>query len=462
MHAHQAMICLMLTVLSCTAGCGLWLPVGFVDLYETDPNADEASKVVAVEGWTVVLEDGRRFRMQAIDHEGYDPGVVADFQEQYAAMLLGKDVLAMGDPSHPVRLVQVNITDDAEGPICPLAESAIEGDYKTQDVMVAVLIPIYRRHRSPRVDLTLQAVKEGLGKVNPAQLQDPNLLPTLLRVQTEARENHRGVWMTPDDVLVHVARRGRPEEVRRLLASGADPNASGSGQNALTAAISGGSRQCVVLLLQAGADISKRGQFDYLPIHLAAAQGRPDLVKLLLQRGAQPNARAQNGTTPLMIAAEVGSDSTCKVLLDHGASARGVELHGLVYRGQTETIELLVKAGADPDAMEEGQSALHVASSQQRHDMVRKLLQLGANPNCRGPQGVTPLQSGLAFHPSDAKLAAMLLDAGADPTLEDALGGSTMDGMEYYSEEVRRLLEKHAANAEQPNPKHPTEGGNVP
>jgi ankyrin repeat protein len=431
-----------------------------VDLYEADPNAEEASKVVAVEGWTVVLEDGRRFRMQAIDHEGYDPGVVADLQEQYGAMLLGRDVLAMGDPNRPVRLVQVNVTDDAEGPICPLAESTIEGDYKTQDVMVAVLIPIYRRHQSLRVDLALQAVKEGLGKANAAQIRDPNLLSTFLQVQKEAREHHRGIWMTPDDVLIHVALRGRPKEVRRLLASGADPNASRLGQTALTAAILGGSSECVVLLLQAGADISKRVQFGYMPIHMAAQRGRPDLVKLLLQHGAKPNVPAWDGTTPLMIAAEVGSGSTCRVLLDRGASAQGVKLHSLVHRGQTKTIELLVKAGADPDALDNGRSALHAAASAQRHDMARKLLQLGANPNCRGPRGVTPLQKALAFHPFDAKLAAILLDAGADPTLEDAQGRSPMDGMESYSDGVCRLLEKHAADMETPEQSDSTDGGN--
>jgi hypothetical protein len=96
-----------------------------------------------------------------------------------------------------------------------------------------------------------------------------------------------------------------------------------------------------------------------------------------------------------------------------------------------EVIRLLVKAGADPNALSDGAAALHRlesglggcdgASSLQRRAAAQVLLALGANPNLRDKNGQTPL-----FGLSDADLAEILIRAGAQVNARTSRGGQAV------------------------------------
>ncbi len=133
---------------------------------------------------------------------------------------------------------------------------------------------------------------------------------------------------------------GDVDEVRRLLARGADPNAPGRtlltggdwevGHNSppLTAAVSHGRLGTVHLLLEHGADPNRINAYGETPLHeafYAHSRWQAEILDLLLAHGGDPNVKNERGWTPLYIGAKnyynapntVGRMIT--VLLRHGA-----------------------------------------------------------------------------------------------------------------------------------------------
>lgn len=137
------------------------------------------------------------------------------------------------------------------------------------------------------------------------------------------------------------------------------------------------------------------------PLTAAAVAGRTAEVASLLAAGADPNERAGRGFSAL------------------GLAARS---------GQVAIIEQLVRAGADPDIRdtnENGWTPLLNAVHTHQAGSVDTLLRLGANPDLGG--GLTPLI--MAAGSGDTEMVRRLLDAGADPHLtvksgENALGAA--------------------------------------
>lgn len=71
-------------------------------------------------------------------------------------------------------------------------------------------------------------------------------------------------------------------------------------------------------------------------------------------------------------------------------------------------LKQLVTAGARLDAESENAgTVLHFAASQNSAAAVQALIALGADPNARGPDGITPLETALRYHHADAALALL-------------------------------------------------------
>jgi uncharacterized protein len=82
------------------------------------------------------------------------------------------------------------------------------------------------------------------------------------------------------------------------------------------------------ILIEHGADIeavSTNEEFapQARPLHSAVAAGRGDVVEVLLHAGADPNARQHGGFTALMAAEQSGNLELAEVLIRHGAAAGG-------------------------------------------------------------------------------------------------------------------------------------------
>jgi ankyrin repeat protein len=103
-------------------------------------------------------------------------------------------------------------------------------------------------------------------------------------------------------------------------------------------------------------------------------------------------------------------------------------LHFAAFFGRYEAAELLIERGAEVDAFGRGWmtgTALHSAVSRLQSDVVRILLEAGANSNVRQSAGWTALHAAAAN--GDLASVDLLLDAGADPTATNDEGRSVID-----------------------------------
>ncbi|XP_071487017.1 IQ motif and ankyrin repeat domain-containing protein 1-like [Diadema antillarum] len=123
---------------------------------------------------------------------------------------------------------------------------------------------------------------------------DGNLdeLLTVLK-EVDARDNSDGVGT--DEA-------GRAIRARHQLAM---VNCEDANNNTpLSEAASGGAADVIQMLLDRGADINMRGQFERTPLYRAAFAGHLEAVQTLLQNGADPRLYANDGATPEQVASQ--------------------------------------------------------------------------------------------------------------------------------------------------------------
>lgn len=103
-------------------------------------------------------------------------------------------------------------------------------------------------------------------------------------------------------------------------------------------------------------------------------------------------------------------------------------LHYAAFFGRSDVIRLLLARGAEVDSVGHGWmtgTALHSAVSRMQRDPVQILLDAGANPNARQSAGWSPLHS--AARNGDVESVRSLLEAGADPSATNDEGRSVLD-----------------------------------
>ena len=232
--------------------------------------------------------------------------------------------------------------------------------------------------------------------------------------------------------LMAAARTGVVDSVEALLRHGAavgvDAREGWRGQTALMWAAAEGHAAVVAPLAAAGADVDARSDGGFTPLAFAVRAGHGAAVEALLAAGADVNRTLPDGTSPLHLAVINARYDVAVQLLGHGADAAAVgpgwtPLHQLVWTrrpnrhynnpaafptGTVTDLELaraLVAHGADVDARQTaeprdgyrnqlnrtGATPFLLAAKAVDLDMMRLLLDLGADPITANEDGTTAL-----------------------------------------------------------------------
>ena len=248
---------------------------------------------------------------------------------------------------------------------------------------------------------------------------------------------------TASATIATAARDADVDAVKKMIASGADVNApEADGTSALLWAAYQQSPELVSTLLKAGANPNTPNRFGMTPLLQASRYGDAATIDLLLKGGADMSAAARDGETPLMAAARAGSVAAVKLLIEHGADVNAQEarwdqtaLMWAAAEGHIDVVDALLKAGANPnlkarvsdlskrtprtDFPSGGFTALMWATRDGDEALTRRLIEGGTDVNLTDGDGETALV--LAIVNDRFDLAKTLLDLGANPKMDDSL-----------------------------------------
>ncbi|CAN5810562.1 hypothetical protein BH11MYX2_BH11MYX2_12210 [soil metagenome] len=223
--------------------------------------------------------------------------------------------------------------------------------------------------------------------------------------------------------LMTAAEMGKLEEIKALLAKGAnieasDPNVY-AGATPLLIALEFGQHDAAVLLMDRHASIAN--DIGAGALQRAAMYGFDDIIDRLLAAKVSPK-----GAGPLEVAAKYGKVSTLKKLIKAGAPVESANKDDHDYtpfivacqERQVEAAKVLLDAGADVNKVDaDGTSALHWAVFAERPDEMHIYPALGEpHDTVWKPHAKAPLVELLVAH----KVKLNVVDAEGNTALHQA------------------------------------------
>uniref|UniRef100_A0A3P9PLV9 Ankyrin repeat and SOCS box containing 3 n=1 Tax=Poecilia reticulata TaxID=8081 RepID=A0A3P9PLV9_POERE len=184
------------------------------------------------------------------------------------------------------------------------------------------------------------------------------------------------------------------------------------------------------------------------PLFLAAQYGQKECLELLINAGATVNTQAADLATPLLIASQEGHQSCVDLLLDHGADPNiacskdwpQFPIHAAAEFGHISILQRLIEVtDRTCDRGERNVSPLYVAIHSDQTGSIQLLLKEGYSPDAQDHADILgfPSPLSLALHRTSTKPCSesvkLLLSAGATLNAEEwtyALGTDRTDLLE--------------------------------
>ena len=168
------------------------------------------------------------------------------------------------------------------------------------------------------------------------------------------------------------------------------------------------------------------------PLHIACQLGNKDIALLLLQAGANPTLKNNNGQTPF----DLVENETLKTnlqdqynltqfLFDAVENDSLPEIEQILDRLPANQVSILVNSRTNPESAEQGETPLHIAVKTGNKEMVKFLLDYGADVNAGDKYEATPLH--FACRNGDGYIARMLVEFGGDLTIKAIDGRTPLD-----------------------------------
>ena len=314
-------------------------------------------------------------------------------------------------------------------------------------------------------------------------------------------------------LLHRMAAQQNEEAVRWLLENGVDPNELDYvGQTAAFHAAYYNQVKILEDLVKYGINLNMANKNNETGLHIIARRGSEEAMFFLLKQGVNPNAVSKEGLPPLgdlclykseaqdsvslavwrdkaarmateLISAgasieilcrgrhllewafEKGNKPLAEVALKNGADPIKLDkhkssyLHRLWRSGEGWMVSLLIRYGADPNAIDQvGDTPLVVAANQGRYiapdiTYFSALLKGGASINYQNPKGMTALYYAIDW--LNEELTEWLLENGASPDLVEEKGLYPLYGAICARDvHVAELLIKAGANADRAFPRY--------
>ena len=258
----------------------------------------------------------------------------------------------------------------------------------------------------------------------------------------------------PNDGIYPASHEGKTAVIELLLEKGARVNAHGDLGDALNAACYNGHKGTVKNLLLNRAGTYARGEIADFEFGQAWSREQEEHVSQIFQN--EKSTKGGRGLySALCVACSQGRRNIVPLLikqLESGAQTKGqcpgkynTALYKACQTGHLETVELLLRSGADPSYQSE--RALQVACSLGGEKIVQLLLDHGADVNGHFGDQSTALVS--AITDGDENIARLLLRKGADVNAQSTsktIGTALIVACRENSRSMVQLLLEHGAD----------------
>lgn len=223
--------------------------------------------------------------------------------------------------------------------------------------------------------------------------------------------------------MVMAVDRGDITTVKKIIDRGFSvKGSSGSDDPLLYIAAWKGYSDIVELLANSGCRINARekSKAGWTALHAACHMKYPDTVELLIKLGADVNIVDDNHITPLFLAA----------VTDFRPD----------YCNCNRILNLLIKAGADVNRSDiTGWAPMHMAACRNNAEAIRILAKAGADINKKTKHGATPIISAAKQGAIDAIIA--LIDLGADLSVKNEKGAVLDILKDNYNKSYLRVMQ---------------------
>jgi len=271
------------------------------------------------------------------------------------------------------------------------------------------------------------------------------------------------------NTLLHLAASNSKTDIASyLIEKGCEVNAnSNTGETPLHIAAKWRRKEVVALLISKGAKIDVNDGANYTPLTNAIQHyqtssqqsERLETIKLLVENGADINKKGMWNWFPIQVAAEFGSEEIVNYLIDKGSIIpfeQGQDTYQILIascsRGFTGLFEKLLEQGFELQNNQYTRGLLHTAAAGGSEKIVETLLEKGFKVMSGDAHGWSPLHS--AAEKGNVKIVELLVNKGADINDRNASGRTPYNLADYFGHKdvCDLLISKGADTSEQQFP----------
>jgi len=203
--------------------------------------------------------------------------------------------------------------------------------------------------------------------------------------------------------LIFAVSNNQTNAVKELIAQGSDVNKSDvnkrttQNETPLLIAVKNQNPEIAEALIRAGADIDATDGYKATPLHYASVYGYLEIVDMLLYYNSSIDKKTLEGSTPLLASIWAGNADIADLLVQNGADIEAKDNEGFTpflmaaHNGDTLIMDLLHKKGADIYATNlSNNDALALSIISDKSEVVKYLLKIGDKWSAQGSRVPNP------------------------------------------------------------------------